>query len=951
MEYTNDITKKRINGITSNANPGSGFVFQVNGSKMVFRMPNETSNAISADRSRIYEPKADALIRSARTVRGQKLFGNVDPGELSHHYPFRPFDYQIENVKTMLNRFEGRGVFGDQVGLGKTVEALMTAHAMFESGAIRNALIVVPHKTVDGWKSEIESKFPGIFKLFVFDKSSNDKGKTGDTLEATVQKIIEDNRQNKEGNRLYIITDGVIKRNLANIRELLNAQTYNNLMLSDIGGDELSEFEKIEKDLLSLEPSSIRFNPKAILIKNKVLTEDEYGLSVSSDADIPLNIAGLEFIINTLSTLLEKCRKHFERKYDSNENKVIGKVRELIDVFSEDLEYKRALISSPNPITKLFDKNEERHVDLLMVDEVHSFYEQEGEAGYSDSLSMLINSERMKAVDLLAEMNKKFCVLMSATPVRYRLEDVFELVYIADKNLFGSNREDAEDYFYGTVCGVDKNTVNKLSVMIEDPAKRGNFFGLINNFFTRKRINDVSYCMKGRSDKPASQFTVEEDLLFKKHAAQIIENFWLMEKQSGAKGDDLMSDAARFYFERMDKKPSHKMLDCLNSLDANNCRFEDRDKYSSDELGRLMRLNDAIDKVFTSISQDVSIDVKTRRTAHRMVDWRRRDKKGILVSPVSKSDTLSEQIIENTTYAVTEATERFYEKLYDAMDVMNDNEINELLKTVWYTPSAEGKDLAERADIAYANGRRYSTHLANDAMVCYISRLNVDGYNIRQELMSHLSDNYRGTRQVLVDPADPGSITIKNHNRISIVSGSYQAGVNMQQHSVFVFAQMDQRGDRLLEPVDIEQWIGRIHRTGQVKQSYILTVPVTYMQHAQNNPDYDFLFWYYRVLSDKNGLDLFGNHTPDIAFLQPIIVDCFRRYLTDVKYVKKLESKRVRDYLSLPRSSDRGVDKYSFSQLMEFFYTHDKIYGKDVMKKKAEDIIRTLCNTDGFGKK
>ena len=41
----------------------------------------------------------------------------------------------------------------------------MTAHAMFESGAIRNALLIVPEKTKDGWKNEIAEKFPDIFTI------------------------------------------------------------------------------------------------------------------------------------------------------------------------------------------------------------------------------------------------------------------------------------------------------------------------------------------------------------------------------------------------------------------------------------------------------------------------------------------------------------------------------------------------------------------------------------------------------------------------------------------------------------------------------------------------------------------------------------------------------------------------------------------------------------------
>ena len=59
----------------------------------------------------------------------------------------------------MLGKFEGRGVFGDQVGLGKTLEALMTADVMFRCATIKNCVIVTTKSTIHQWRNECNIKF------------------------------------------------------------------------------------------------------------------------------------------------------------------------------------------------------------------------------------------------------------------------------------------------------------------------------------------------------------------------------------------------------------------------------------------------------------------------------------------------------------------------------------------------------------------------------------------------------------------------------------------------------------------------------------------------------------------------------------------------------------------------------------------------------------------------
>ena len=71
-------TKKSTQSPDKKAADGKfNFEYSVDGYKLLFRMPDEQANIISASSSRVYEKKADALITSARKVRQQQLFGNV----------------------------------------------------------------------------------------------------------------------------------------------------------------------------------------------------------------------------------------------------------------------------------------------------------------------------------------------------------------------------------------------------------------------------------------------------------------------------------------------------------------------------------------------------------------------------------------------------------------------------------------------------------------------------------------------------------------------------------------------------------------------------------------------------------------------------------------------------------------------------------------------------------
>jgi SNF2 family DNA or RNA helicase len=78
---------------------------------------------------------------------------------LSRLYEVRSLWYQEETAKKVLKRFRGRALLADEVGLGKTIEALMVFSEYRLRGMVKGGLILTPAPLVSQWKEELKSKF------------------------------------------------------------------------------------------------------------------------------------------------------------------------------------------------------------------------------------------------------------------------------------------------------------------------------------------------------------------------------------------------------------------------------------------------------------------------------------------------------------------------------------------------------------------------------------------------------------------------------------------------------------------------------------------------------------------------------------------------------------------------------------------------------------------------
>lgn len=71
----------------------------------------------------------------------------------------KSFWYQEETAKKVLKQFRGRALLSDEVGLGKTIEALIILSEYLRRGMVKTALILTPTPLVSQWQTEMASKF------------------------------------------------------------------------------------------------------------------------------------------------------------------------------------------------------------------------------------------------------------------------------------------------------------------------------------------------------------------------------------------------------------------------------------------------------------------------------------------------------------------------------------------------------------------------------------------------------------------------------------------------------------------------------------------------------------------------------------------------------------------------------------------------------------------------
>lgn len=97
-----------------------------------------------------------------------RLEANISENRVitSANYKIRPLPHQVLTVNFVMNRFQPRCLIADEVGLGKTIEAILLYQEYKLRKIVKRILIIVPSGLINQWHEELLSKFNEQFVIY-----------------------------------------------------------------------------------------------------------------------------------------------------------------------------------------------------------------------------------------------------------------------------------------------------------------------------------------------------------------------------------------------------------------------------------------------------------------------------------------------------------------------------------------------------------------------------------------------------------------------------------------------------------------------------------------------------------------------------------------------------------------------------------------------------------------
>jgi superfamily II DNA or RNA helicase len=102
------------------------------------------------------------------------------------------YAHQQNAVLKMLREMRGNGIFADEVGLGKTIEAGMVLKELLVRGLVRNVLVLVRPGTAEQWKAEMLEKINELFDVY---DAKQRKWKPSDRIIVSMDTAKQENRR------------------------------------------------------------------------------------------------------------------------------------------------------------------------------------------------------------------------------------------------------------------------------------------------------------------------------------------------------------------------------------------------------------------------------------------------------------------------------------------------------------------------------------------------------------------------------------------------------------------------------------------------------------------------------------------------------------------------------------------------------------------------------------
>lgn len=1008
------------------------------------------------------------LVDAAVDVKRQSVFG--DFAQFEQYDYFKPFKYQIDSVRTMLSRFEGRGVFGEQVGLGKTIEALMAAQTMHKCGTIRNAVIIVDNNCKQ-WENEINAKFRKDVEINGVTVTENIFDVEKPSFKALIEKLKE-NKVNESGKlKVYIITRKAVQCGKEIINKTNEIDNYKNAATKKLNENEIESIKNIEKDILEYVKDEFIDTPdfnveytgeegasyggnKKIGIYNLIKLEHMISLLIAecaekvkeyekterithgyhktylallkNNGDVELKGATKKAVIligenfnadvDTNVPLYQRRKRTadklgyiwatdeipeivgFQPRFDAvkgNVNEIENiddsKVARIVKNYNEKIKKIISHIGNiKDKIRKEADDNlyeKPRFIDLLIFDEVqvlldvmNNNYRSETEETEEEFKAKKNTLELLH--DFIARIQKKYCILLSATPIRDDLRDIFNLLYMVDNERLGETLDKAEARFYKTYCNGHKSLADMAG---DDFMKSFNLLnGLINSMFTRQRLYDknVIESMKrktateeeksnacnfahrrvGKTDeykdyggdrfmhlvRVVSAYANPE---YKEEIERILnaDPYKVEENEIGKLLKRLKDD---FYKDKASSSPNKNFLRAIKGIYESINIFSEingkREKIMHKMSDRNFEVNvcDAFMKAYTDLVQsekemkprlepllDENIKLKEEIDKGGLTEDERKDKEKKIAENMLKSEELSKEFRAYDRIAdmdilcgyINRGLLDFYKKRHEDEDVKyketngknakgkrgfstiflsdyvdwtrpykegklvecktKEEKVNYVIDAL--TPDENGDQVAKKLgledkdilDIQLGKVLVYESSAEEEREKMYESvpspKYGVEDHRARE---CYINEYEKKVRNKGKNVEEFSKNTQGNWNAIYLIDQTQLVGTDFNTANILILNQLDTHekfGYEYLEPLQMEQAIGRISRVGQTEVCKVFVTSYNGKDDSENS--FEFNKKYYEILSDKDGFDLVGPCQTEVSFLVPVVMAFLRR--------------------------------------------------------------------------
>ncbi len=129
-------------------------------------IPENRMRSGQADEFHLFDLRCDAL-----AIR-HRMLSSPARGLVGGRIRF--YDHQLSIAHTVCQRHQIRVLLADEVGLGKTIEALLILHRLLLTGRVENALVLVPPALVHQWLAEAYLRFHLVFHVMGDDTYGGD---------------------------------------------------------------------------------------------------------------------------------------------------------------------------------------------------------------------------------------------------------------------------------------------------------------------------------------------------------------------------------------------------------------------------------------------------------------------------------------------------------------------------------------------------------------------------------------------------------------------------------------------------------------------------------------------------------------------------------------------------------------------------------------------------------